>query len=80
VASPGEATVPPVEYAAAGPALATADAQGFLAYDMQKIKGYAHAGLDDEPEQRASILGALALYLDFINLFIYLLRIFGQRR
>ena len=50
------------------------------AYDMQKIKGYAHAGLDDEAEQRASILGALALYLDFINLFLYLLRIFGRSR
>jgi uncharacterized protein len=53
---------------------------GLTAYDMQKIKGYAHAGLDDEAEQRASILGALALYLDFINLFLFLLRIFGQRR
>jgi len=53
---------------------------GLTAYDMQKIKGYAHAGLDDEAEQRASILGALALYLDFINLFLYLLRIFGQSR
>ena len=47
---------------------------------MQKIKGYAHAGLDGEAEQRASILGALALYLDFINLFLYMLRIFGQSR
>jgi FtsH-binding integral membrane protein len=53
---------------------------GLTAYDMQKIKGFAQAGLDDEAEQRASILGALALYLDFINLFLYLLRIFGQRR
>jgi len=53
---------------------------GLTAYDMQKIKGYAHAGLDDEAEQRASIVGALALYLDFINLFLFLLRIFGQSR
>ena len=53
---------------------------GLTAYDMQKIKGFAHAGLDDEAEQRASILGALALYLDFINLFLYLLRIFGRSR
>ena len=53
---------------------------GLTAYDMQKIKGYAHAGLEGDAEQRASILGALALYLDFINLFLYLLRIFGQRR
>jgi len=53
---------------------------GLTAYDMQKIKGYAHAGLDDDAEQRASILGALALYLDFINLFLFLLRIFGRAR
>jgi hypothetical protein len=53
---------------------------GLTAYDMQKIKGYARAGLDGDAEQRASILGALALYLDFINLFLYLLRIFGQQR
>ena len=53
---------------------------GLTAYDMQKIKGFAHAGLDDEAEQRASILGALALYLDFINLFLYMLRIFGRTR
>ena len=53
---------------------------GLTAYDMQKIKGYAQAGLGGEAEQRASILGALALYLDFVNLFLYLLRIFGQRR
>ncbi len=53
---------------------------GLTAYDMQKIKGYAHAGLEGDAEQRASILGALALYLDFINLFLYFLRIFGQSR
>ena len=53
---------------------------GLTAYDMQKIKGYAHAGLEGDDEQRASILGALALYLDFINLFLYMLRIFGQSR
>ena len=55
-------------------------AVALTAYDMQKIKGYAHAGLDGDAEQRASILGALALYLDFINLFLFLLRIFGQSR
>ena len=53
---------------------------GLTAYDMQKIKGYAAAGLEGDAEQRASILGALALYLDFINLFLFLLRIFGQNR
>ena len=53
---------------------------GLTAYDFQKIKGYAHAGLEGDAEQRASIMGALALYLDFINLFLFLLRIFGQSR
>ncbi|HEY8002190.1 MAG TPA: Bax inhibitor-1/YccA family protein [Solirubrobacterales bacterium] len=53
---------------------------GLTAYDMQKIKGFAKAGLEGDAEQRASILGALALYLDFINLFLFLLRIFGQQR
>ena len=53
---------------------------GLTAYDMQKIKGYAQAGLEGDAEQRASIMGALALYLDFINLFLFLLRIFGQQR
>jgi FtsH-binding integral membrane protein len=46
---------------------------GLTAYDMQKIKGYATDG-------RRAILGALALYLDFINLFLFLLRIFGRAR
>ena len=53
---------------------------GLTAYDMQKIKGFANAGLEGDAEQRASILGALALYLDFINLFLFLLRIFGRSR
>jgi uncharacterized protein len=50
------------------------------AYDMQKIKQMAGAGLEGDAENRASIMGALALYLDFINLFLFLLRIFGQAR
>ena len=53
---------------------------GLTAYDMQKIKGYGQAGLEGDAEQRAAIMGALALYLDFINLFLFLLRIFGQQR
>ena len=47
------------------------------AYDMQKLKQYAQAGGDSSG---VAIRGALALYLDFINLFLFLLRIFGQRR
>jgi uncharacterized protein len=50
------------------------------AYDMQKLKKISEQGLTGEAEGRAAIMGALALYLDFINLFLFLLRIFGQRR
>lgn len=51
------------------------------AYDTQKIYALAQ-GLDMEEEsgQKMALLGALTLYLDFINLFLYLLRIFGSRR
>jgi len=52
---------------------------GLIAYDTQKIKAYAL--LDSiEDRKRGAILGALALYLDFINLFIYLLRILGDKK
>lgn len=50
------------------------------AYDMQKITQLSRAGLEGEAESRASIIGALSLYLDFINLFLFLLRIFGRAR
>ena len=50
------------------------------AYDMQKITQMGRAGLEGEAESRATIMGALALYLDFINLFLFLLRIFGRSR
>jgi len=53
---------------------------GLTAYDMQKIKRYDEAGVDEETERKDSIIGALSLYLDFINLFLFLLRIFGARR
>jgi len=54
---------------------------GLTAYDTQKIKRMGLAGLEEgEQERKGAILGALALYLDFINLFILLLRIFGRRR
>lgn len=54
---------------------------GLTAYDTQKIKRMS-AGIDNnsEEEGRASVMGALALYLDFINLFLFLLRILGRRR
>lgn len=50
------------------------------AYDMQKIKQIGSSGADAETLRKASILGALSLYLDFINLFLFLLRIFGSAR
>ena len=55
---------------------------GLTAYDAQKIKRmYLAAGTDDsETVRKIAVLGALTLYLDFINLFLYLLRIFGGRR
>ncbi len=54
---------------------------GLTAYDMQKLKGMSVVALEGgEAEQKASIIGALALYLDFINLFLLLLRLMGRRR
>lgn len=53
---------------------------GLTAYDSQKIKVMLmQAGDMSERSQKIALLGALSLYLDFINLFIYLLRIFGRR-
>jgi FtsH-binding integral membrane protein len=53
---------------------------GLTAYDTQKIKQMLMQAPDaDETAQKYALLGALSLYLDFINLFIYLLRIFGKR-
>jgi FtsH-binding integral membrane protein len=56
---------------------------GLTAYDTQKIKNMALAqpeGLDGGVIRKGAILGALSLYLDFINLFLMLLRIFGGGR
>ena len=49
---------------------------GITAYDVQKIKNLENSGL---PVENLAIYGALDLYLDFINLFIHLLSIFGRR-
>ncbi len=54
---------------------------GLTAYDMQKIKAMSVLALEGgEAEQKGAITGALALYLDFINLFLLLLRLLGRRR
>jgi FtsH-binding integral membrane protein len=56
-------------------------ALGLIAYDTQKVKEiYYHTGGGADAVKRASILGALNLYFDFIYLFINLLRIIGERR
>ncbi|HEY9163177.1 MAG TPA: Bax inhibitor-1/YccA family protein [Magnetovibrio sp.] len=53
---------------------------GLTAYDTQKIKSiYSEADASDTATKKA-VMGALTLYLDFINLFIMLLRLFGERR
>ena len=54
---------------------------GLTAWDTQKLKMiYLQHGTPDESGQKLALLGALTLYLDFVNLFLFLLRIFGDRR
>ena len=53
---------------------------GLTAYDTQKIKNMYAASDSNEVIGKKAVMGALTLYLDFINLFIMLLRLFGQRR
>lgn len=56
---------------------------GLTAYDVQRIKTIGEQGIMTQGEEmvkKGSIMGALALYLDFINLFIMMLRLFGGSR
>jgi FtsH-binding integral membrane protein len=53
---------------------------GLTAYDTQQIKDIYAESDDNETYGKKAIMGALALYLDFINLFLMLLRLFGDRR
>jgi FtsH-binding integral membrane protein len=56
---------------------------GLTAWDVQKIKTMGEQGIMEQGEaaiRKGSIIGALALYLDFINLFLMLLRFFGGSR
>ena len=55
---------------------------GLIAYDVNRIKfiSYQLADGDNEAMEKMGIIGALNLYLDFINLFIYILRIFGRKK
>ena len=54
---------------------------GLTAYDTQKLKEIGSRGFSDQENmEKMSVLGALTLYLDFINLFLFLLRILGDRK
>jgi FtsH-binding integral membrane protein len=54
---------------------------GLTAYDTQKLKEIGANGFKNgESMEKIAVMGALTLYLDFINLFLFLLRIFGDRR
>ena len=53
---------------------------GLTAYDTQKIKNYYYAGDTGEMAGKKAIMGALSLYLDFLNIFLFLMRFMGNRR
>jgi len=54
---------------------------GLTAYDTQKLKEIGSRGFSDQENmEKMAVLGALTLYLDFINLFLFLLRILGDRK
>ncbi|MBQ1949113.1 MAG: Bax inhibitor-1 family protein, partial [Treponema sp.] len=52
---------------------------GLTAYDSQKMLNVSRVARNDDVFAKASIIGALELYLDFINIFLSLLRLFGRR-
>jgi|TARA_R110002124_G_scaffold26361_1_gene94606 hypothetical protein len=52
---------------------------GLTAYDTQRIKAIYAAGDHSETHEKKAIMGALTLYLDFINMFIFMLQFFGNR-
>jgi FtsH-binding integral membrane protein len=53
---------------------------GLIAYDTQKIKNMgAQVGLASDHGRKLAVMGAMSLYLDFINLFLFLLRLLGRR-
>jgi FtsH-binding integral membrane protein len=53
---------------------------GLTAWDTQKIKESFVADMDEGLKTKGAVMGALSLYLDFLNLFLMLLRLFGQQR
>jgi uncharacterized protein len=53
---------------------------GLTAYDTQRLKSeYIYGRMEGEDAERSAIMGALSLYLNFINLFTFLLQLLGQR-
>lgn len=69
---------PAIEYATSF--IGVAIFMGLTAWDTQKLKAIYYQTGGGEAGQKMSIVGAFTLYLDFINLFLYLLRFFGDRR
>jgi len=53
---------------------------GLTAFDTQKVKELYSVNDDGTVAGRKAVMGALALYLDFINMFLFLLRLMGDRR
>ncbi|MFV9875461.1 MAG: Bax inhibitor-1/YccA family protein [Rickettsiales endosymbiont of Dermacentor nuttalli] len=54
---------------------------GLTAYDTQRIKSmYYQFGINNEASAKVAVMGALTLYMDFINIFVQLLQFFGNRR
>lgn len=52
---------------------------GLTAYDAQSIKAMLYGAEENDTTNKIAVLGALSLYLDFVNMFLYLLRFFGRR-
>jgi FtsH-binding integral membrane protein len=53
---------------------------GLTAWDAQRLKNeYIYGAMDGDTAERTAIVGALSLYLDFINMFTMLIQLFGQR-
>lgn len=53
---------------------------GFVAYDTQKLKALYYEVQDTDLSEKVALMGAFSLYLNFLNLFLYLLRFLGQQR
>lgn len=53
---------------------------GLTAYDMQRLKNLSYEMQGGELQTKAAVMGALSMYLNFVNLFLFLLRFFGGNR